>query len=114
MYLGFALSRDPVVVAAFYAMPLYSMVNVSANALASEYSGAAQRGGSLGVLNGTYALATIAGPVTAGYLADRYGLVAVPWLAFAFLAAAAPIAWRLVAKDGSKSADSEEIGVDRG
>src|SRR5437867_2915333 len=59
MYLGMALSRDPVAVAIFFAMPLYGMVNVSLNALAAGYSSTAQRGGGLGVLNGTYALATI-------------------------------------------------------
>jgi predicted MFS family arabinose efflux permease len=93
MYLGIALTRDPIVVAAFYAIPLYSLVNVSANALASEYSLDAQRGGGLGVLNGTYALATIVGPVTGGILADRHGLGAIPWLSFSFMAVAAPIAW---------------------
>jgi MFS family permease len=114
MYLGIALTRNPVVVAALYAMPLYSLVNVSANALASEYSAATQRGGSLGVLNGTYALATIAGPVSAGYLADRHGLGAMPWISFAFLAAATPIAWLLMANERRKAADTEENGVDRG
>lgn len=97
MYLGIALTKDPVIVAAFYALPLYSLVNVSANTLASEYSTAAQRGGGLGVLNGTYALATIAGPVTGGLLADRFGLAAIPWLSFGLLAAAVPIAWLQVA-----------------
>lgn len=114
MYLGIALTRDPVVVAAFYAMPVYSLVNVSANALASEYSAAAQRGGSLGVLNGTYALAAIAGPVFAGYLADRHGLGAIPWLSFAFLALATPIAWLQVAMGRRDRARAEEIGVDEG
>lgn len=98
MYLGIALTKDPVIVAAFYALPLYSLVNVSANTLASEYSTAAQRGGGLGVLNGTYALATIAGPVTGGLLADRFGLAAIPWLSFGLLAAAVPIAWLQVAR----------------
>lgn len=93
MYLGIAVTRDPVVTAAFFALPLYSLVNVSANALASEYSVAAQRGGGLGVLNGTYALATIVGPVAGGLLADRFGLGALPWLSFSFLALAAPLAW---------------------
>ncbi len=97
MYLGIALTTDPVIVAAFYALPLYSLVNVGANTLASEYSTAAQRGGGLGVLNGTYALATIAGPVTGGFLADRFGLAAIPWLSFGLLAAAVPIAWLQVA-----------------
>jgi MFS family permease len=66
---------------------------VSANVLASEYSTERQRAGGLGVLNGAYALAMIAGPVTGGLLADRVGLGAVPWLAMGFIAAAAPIAW---------------------
>jgi predicted MFS family arabinose efflux permease len=93
MYLGIALARDPVVVGIIYALPFYSMVNVSANVLASEYSTERQRAGGLGILSGAYALATITGPVTGGLLADRFGLQAVPWLAMGFIAAAAPVAW---------------------
>lgn len=93
MYLGIGLARDPVTVGALYALPLFSLVNVSANVLASEYSNAAQRGGGLGVLSGTYALATVVGPVTGGILADRFGLQAVPWLALGFILVAAPLAW---------------------
>jgi MFS family permease len=93
MYLGVALAHDPVLVGIIYALPLYSLVNVSANVLASEYSTERQRAGGLGVLNGAYALAMIAGPVTGGLLADRMGLGAVPWLAMGFIAAAAPVAW---------------------
>lgn len=104
MYLGIALAHSPIVVAALYALPLFSLVNVSANALASEYSAAAQRGGGLGVLNGTYALATIVGPVTAGYLADHQGLASMPWLACGFMTVAAPIAWLQVAAGRRKRA----------
>lgn len=93
MYLGVALAHSPVIVGIIYALPLYSLVNVSANVLASEYSTERQRAGGLGVLNGAYALAMIVGPVTGGLLADRAGLGAVPWLAMGFIAAAAPIAW---------------------
>ena len=114
MYLGMAFTRDPVVFGAFYALPLYSLVNVSANALASEYSGAAQRGGGLGVLSGTYALATIVGPVTGGLLADRFGLGAIPWLSFAFLLSAVPIAWHQVAATRRRRAELEEMRVDAG
>jgi predicted MFS family arabinose efflux permease len=114
MYLGMALTRDPAVFGAFYALPLYSLVNVSANTLASEYSRASQRGGGLGVLNGTYALATIAGPVAGGVLADRYGLGAIPWLSFAFLLSAAPIAWLQAAASRRRNLYSEEMRVDAG
>ena len=114
MYMGMALTRDPAVFGAFYALPLFSLVNVSANALASEYSMAAQRGGGLGVLNGTYALATIVGPVTAGLLADRFGLGAIPWLSFAFLLSSVPIAWVQVAATRRRRAESEEMRVDAG
>jgi len=114
MYMGMALTRDPAVFGAFYALPLFSLVNVSANALASEYSMAAQRGGGLGVLSGTYALATIVGPVTAGLLADRFGLGAIPWLSFAFLLSSVPIAWVQVAATRRRRAESEEMRVDAG
>ncbi len=114
MYVGIATAKSPIVVAAFFALPLYSLVNVSANALASRYAASAQRGGGLGVLNGTYALATIAGPVTAGYLADRHGLGAIPWLSASFLALAAPLAWLLVALGRERRADYEELSVDGG
>jgi len=95
MYVGFATTRDVRLVSLYYALPLYSLVNVSANALAAEYSSAAQRGGGLGVLNGTYAMASIVGPVTGGLLADRAGLGAVPWASFGFLCLAIPFAWAL-------------------
>lgn len=114
MYVGIATAKSPIVVAAFFALPLYSLVNVSANALASRYAIAAQRGGSLGVLNGTYALATIVGPVTAGYLADRHGLGAIPWLSASFLAIAVPLAWLQVALGRERRADHEELSVDGG
>ena len=100
MYVGLATVRDVRWVALLYALPLYSLVNVSANALAAEYSSAAQRGGGLGVLNGTYALASIAGPVTGGLLADRAGLGIVPWVSFGFLALAIPIGWALALHRG--------------
>jgi predicted MFS family arabinose efflux permease len=114
MYVGMALTRDPVVFGAFYALPLYSLVNVSANALASQYSTEAQRAGGLGVLSGTYALATIAGPVCAGFLADRYGPGAIPWLSFGYLLLAAPIAWLQVVAGRRRDPEFEEMRVDAG
>lgn len=96
MYVGFATTRDVRLVSLFYALPLYSLVNVSANTLAAEYSSAAQRGGGLGVLNGTYAMASIVGPVTGGLLADHAGLGATPWASFGFLLLAIPLGWALV------------------
>jgi predicted MFS family arabinose efflux permease len=113
MYVGIGLARSPVVVAALFALPLYGLVNVSANTLASEYSSMGQRGGGLGILNGTYALATIAGPVTAGLLADRFSLGVVPWVSFVFMAVACPLAWFLAAAP-RKAAQTEEIRVDTG
>jgi MFS family permease len=88
-------------------MPLYGMVNVSASTLASQYSTKAQRGGGLGILNGTYALATIVGPLIGGSLADRSGLGAIPWtsLGFAFIASA--IAWWSVAAKAAPAVRTE-------
>jgi len=97
MYLGMAVTRSPLAAATLFAMPLYGMVNVSASALAAEYSTTAQRGGGLGVLNGTYALATIVGPLIGGLLADRSGLAAIPWTSLGFAVVASVIAWRSVA-----------------
>jgi predicted MFS family arabinose efflux permease len=96
MYLGMAVTRNPIAIAALFAMPLYGMVNVSANTLAAQYSGRAQRGGGLGVLNGTYALATIVGPLIGGWLADRSGLGAIPWTSLGFAVLASVIAWQAV------------------
>ena len=90
---GMGLTQDPIIVAILFAAPLYGFLNVSLNALAAEYSRAEQRGGGLGVLNGVLAMGTIAGPLTGGALADRHGLVAVPWTALAFIIPAAVIAW---------------------
>ncbi len=102
MYLGMAVTRNPIAIAALFAMPLYGMVNVSASTLASKYSGSAQRGGGLGVLNGTYALATIVGPLIGGWLADRSGLGAIPWTSLGFAVIASGIAWRAVALGGDQ------------
>jgi MFS family permease len=110
MYLGVGLTRSPVVAAALFALPLYGFVNVSANTLASEYSTAGQRGGGLGVLSGTYAIATVAGPVACGLLADRVGLRVVPWVAFAFMAAATPLGWGMAIR-GSRGRDSGESAL---
>ena len=93
MYSGLALVRDPFFAAVLYATPLYGLVNVSANALAAEYASVSQRGGGLGVLQGAYAIATVAGPLTGGLVADRLGLWAVPWAAFGYMLVAFPLAW---------------------
>jgi predicted MFS family arabinose efflux permease len=77
--------------------------------LASEYSTERQRAGGLGILNGTYALATIAGPVTGGLLADRVGLGALPWLAMGFIAMAAPVAWLQVRAARRESAPAGNL-----
>lgn len=93
MYVGMGTLRDPIALALCFAMPLYGLVNVSANTLATEYASASQRGGGLGVLNGTYALASVIGPIVGGLLADRVGIGSVPWTALGFMLVATPIAW---------------------
>jgi MFS family permease len=99
MYSAMGTTRDPIVAAILYAAPLFGLVHVSTNTLASEYASVSRRGGGMGVLQGAYSIATIVGPVTGGLIADRVGLAAVPWTAFAFIAAACPIAW-LAARKG--------------
>jgi DHA1 family multidrug resistance protein-like MFS transporter len=93
MYLGMALVRSALAVAILFVVPLFGFLNVSLNALAAEYSRTEQRGGGLGVLNGVLAMGTVAGPLTAGALADRHGLAAVPWCALGFVLPAALVAW---------------------
>ncbi|HET9950786.1 MAG TPA: MFS transporter [Candidatus Eisenbacteria bacterium] len=91
MYLVMGLMQSPFATAVIFTLPLYGLTNVSANTLATEYSNESQRGGGLGVLNGTIALSTIAGPLVGGSLADRWGLSVIPWVAFGYLAAALPL-----------------------
>lgn len=91
MYLVMGLMQSPLATAVIFTLPLYGLTNVSANTLATEYSVESQRGGGLGVLNGTIALSTVAGPLVGGSLADRWGLSVIPWVAFAFLATALPL-----------------------
>lgn len=93
MYSAMAVTRDPLVAAILYAAPLYGLVHVSTNTLAAEVASVAQRGGGLGVLQGAYSVATVVGPLTGGLIADRHGLAAVPWTAFAFIVVACPLAW---------------------
>ena len=91
MYLIMGLMQSRLATAVIFTLPLYGLTNVSANTLATEYSNESQRGGGLGVLNGTIALSTIAGPLAGGALADRWGLSVIPWVALAFLVAALPL-----------------------
>jgi predicted MFS family arabinose efflux permease len=93
MYLSMAVSQSSIATALIFIAPLYGLTTVAANTLATEYSSAAQRGGGLGVLNGTVALATIAGPMLAGALADLEGLAVVPWTALGFITVAAPLSY---------------------
>jgi predicted MFS family arabinose efflux permease len=93
MYLGIASTRNVLVAGGLYAIPLYGLFIVAANSLAAEYSSEEQRGGGLGVLNGVWALGTLAGPLVGGLLADAHGLRVVPWTAFGFMAPASAIAW---------------------
>ncbi|HEU4333375.1 MAG TPA: MFS transporter, partial [Candidatus Eisenbacteria bacterium] len=97
MYFSMATLQSPLATAIIFVVPLFGLTNVAANTLATEYSSAAQRGGGLGVLNGTFALSTIAGPMLGGALADRWGLSVIPWTALGFLTVAIPIAWWLAA-----------------
>jgi len=114
MYAGMALARNPLVAGVLFALPLYGMANVSSNTLASQYSTSAQRGGGLGVLNGTYALATVVGPLAGGALADRTGLWAIPWISFAFAAVAGGIAWRSALSRARLGPAAAKIGEVRG
>ncbi len=107
MYLGMALSRSPIAAATLFAMPLYGMVNVSASTLAAQYSTTAQRGGGLGVLNGTYALATVVGPLVGGILADHSGLGAIPWTSLLFTLVASAIAWTSLRAKGAARAEAQ-------
>jgi predicted MFS family arabinose efflux permease len=107
MYLAMGLMQSRLATALIFALPLYGLTNVSANTLATEYSSESQRGGGLGVLNGTIALSTMTGPLIGGALADRWGLSVIPWVAFAFLVTALPfMIW--VAKAGPPAAAFKE------
>jgi predicted MFS family arabinose efflux permease len=114
MYAGVGLSRDPVIVAALFALPVYGLIHVSTNTLASRYASAAQRGGGLGVLNGTYALASVVGPLTGGLIADARGLGSIPWTSAAFLTVAAALAWAGRVAAAPAEATGEEMRVDAG
>ena len=109
MYLGMAVTKNPAAVGALFALPLYGTINVSANVLASQYSGQAQRGGGLGVLNGTYALATVVGPLVGGWLADRDGLATIPWTSLGFASVATIMAWRAVVADRPLEAATAQV-----
>ncbi len=107
MYLAMGTMQSPLSTAVIFAIPLYGLTNVSANALAAEYSTERQRGGGLGILSGTIALSTIAGPLLGGALGDRWGLHLIPWVAFGFLVLALPIAYAIVRSDQGVGAAAE-------
>jgi predicted MFS family arabinose efflux permease len=100
MYIMMGTMQSSLATAIIFALPLYGLTNVSANTLAAEYSSVSQRGGGLGVLSGTAALSTIAGPTLGGALADRWGLAIIPWVALWFLAAALAGTLTLFQRDG--------------
>jgi predicted MFS family arabinose efflux permease len=101
MYLCMGLMPSRPATAIIFALPLYGLANVSVNTLAAQYSSSSQRGGGLGILNGTFALSTIAGPTLAGALADAWGLRVIPWVAFGFLVAAIPLGWWIFLRDAT-------------
>jgi len=96
MYLLMGLQANSIATAIIFVAPLFGLTTVAANTLATEYSSSSQRGGGLGVLNGTLALATIAGPTLGGLLADRWGLGVIPWTALGFIVVAIPLSFALV------------------
>jgi predicted MFS family arabinose efflux permease len=107
MYLAMGSLQSPLATAILFVVPLFGLTNVAANTLASEYSSVAQRGGGLGVLNGTFALSTVGGPILGGALADRWGLGVIPWTALGFLAVALPLAWWVVVHRGESGRNAD-------
>ena len=82
-FLVLALVRDPIVVALVFIVPLYPFFQVGTGAIVAEHSRRAQRAGGLGILTGAQSLASGAGAILGGVVADGAGFPAVPRVSLA-------------------------------
>ena len=73
-----SLTKDPILIAVYFCVPVYPFFNVSVITLASELSGQNTRAGGLGVLAGVLAIALAAGTLAGGAIADHISLAVLP------------------------------------
>lgn len=78
LYGSFIFIRDPRVLAALYALPLYPAVRVALNAFLADMTTSSSRGGGLGVLEGAQAISSAVAPVIGGLVIYRFGYAGLP------------------------------------
>lgn len=71
VWLGMASTRDPVVTAAFWAVPVWSFFYVSATAMAADLTRTEERGRGIGMVNSGINLGAAMGSIASGYLLSR-------------------------------------------
>lgn len=79
--LGYAITvafPHPWVLAGYFSLPLFPFLTMAAAMAITEMSAAQERGRGLGILEATDLLAIAVGSVSAGLIATRWGLAAVP------------------------------------
>jgi MFS family permease len=71
VWLGMGLTRDPLVTAFFWAVPVWSFFFVSATAMVSDLTTEEERGRGIGLVNSAINLGGAIGAIAAGYLLSR-------------------------------------------
>ncbi|MFH0777156.1 MAG: MFS transporter [Candidatus Eisenbacteria bacterium] len=73
-----SLTRNPLLAALYFCIPIYPLFNVGVITLVSEVSGESRRAGGLGVLGGVQALSIAGGTLAGGAVASHSGLGMLP------------------------------------
>ncbi len=71
VWLGMASTRDPLITAAFWAVPVWSFFYVSATAMAADLTKEEERGRGIGLVNSGINLGAAMGSIASGYLLSR-------------------------------------------
>lgn len=97
------------VLAATFLVPLFAFFRTGATVATSDLSAEEERGSGLGLLDAAESLSTTVGSLTAGLLADLFGLGTVPWAAALLAALAGLLVIDLVRRVGSRPMAASEV-----
>jgi MFS family permease len=87
VWAGMGMTSDPIIIAVFWAVPVWSFFYVSATTMASDLTKASERGRGIGLVNSAINLGAAIGSITAGYLLSK-GTVNSTFFMAAFVALA--------------------------
>lgn len=99
LYASFCFIRDPRVIAALYALPIYPAVRVALNAFLADLTTSSSRGGGLGLLEGAQAMSCAVAPLLGGVVIQLFGWWSLPVAACALMGITALMVARLLARE---------------